>query len=185
MNNIEELVRLAIEEFKDDAHELVEVSALLNNASPSERFWFSPTQKTFNLIINDEHRPQHIRPKHLPELFAHGVKFYGFEQEVKMWEFYSHPELEWVNFGNCSYDDALKTFDIFGVRRKTSAARPFDLEGSKAGDVVEVLNPDCTWITCKYLYEYTDKRIVMMVGTLSEVVKKEDLRMKYPKKVQS
>jgi len=173
---IEELVKNAIDEFGDRAH---------------ERFWYPLGEDSFIPesnemligILRDEKDCTDLELLPLPELFAHGCDVYGFEQEVKMWEF------SWVdNEDDSSYywsrcSTPIDNNPFLRYRRKKSAAREFCLEDAKAGDVVEVLNPDCLWIPCKYLYEYTDKRIVMMIGTLSEVVKKEDLRMKYPKKL--
>jgi len=182
MNNIEDDVKAAIEEFGELAHE---------RFTDDKGFLFESNGELNREIVGW----CGIKLKPLSELFTHGVKVYGFEQEVKMWEFYSHPELEWVSFGDCSYDDALKTFDIFDVRRKTSAALPFDLDrANKLGDVVEnyhetykqwqVMSRSCIFEMKKYTNKVSEDYVrVQLCEGASIALKADNLRMKYPKKV--
>ena len=173
--SIEDDVKNAIEEFGTRAHERFthKGMAFYDEDCRSNDFLLS-------MLSVDN-----IKIKPLPELFAHGVSVYG-DDEYLMWEISLADKNNFVSATD--NNDIRWSFDSmnYDQRRKTSASREFNLDEAKDGAVCEVLNPDCTWITCKYLYEYTDKRVVMMIGSLSEVVKKEDLRMKYlPKKVQS
>jgi len=181
MNNIEDDAKAAIEEFGELAYERFIIDRSLRLVG---FFGF------YSPVSNDELKNNlGLELKPLPELFANDVKLYN-DNAYFMWETKlnydnpAHDEYQWstASSNNFIYQ-ALQSTGV-SVRRKTSAGLPFDLELAMAGDVVEVLNPDGLWVSCKYLYEYTDKRIVMMIGTLSEIVKREDLRMKYPKKVQ-
>ena len=170
--NIEQAVKDAIEEFGDRAY---------------ERFI---DDKGFSFSHNDEILRElvgwcDIQLKPLLELFEHGVKFYGFEQEKQMWKFKGAGG-DWQDMPDfVDYRGVLKgmTKKFYEHRRKNSASLPFDIDRAKAGDVVEIESNKSGygWIKCKYLYEYTDKRIVAVIGDLPEIVERNKLRMKYPK----
>jgi len=170
MSNIEELVKAAIEEFGELAY---------------ERF---TDDKGFLFESNDELNREivgwcDIKLKPLSELFAHDVKIYG-DNAYQMW---GHDFLN-VWWGDLIDNDEVSIV-INGdkIRRKTSAALPFDLERAKAGDVVESLWVDDIW------RKYPVARLRILDGYIENDIFYHDdcfincnkLRMKFPKKVQS
>jgi len=188
MSNIKELVKAAIEEFGERAF---------------ERFWYPLGDDSFLMqdnemlisILQDEKDCTDLELLPLPELFAHGVKFYGFEQEVKMWEWMDH-EGVWHDTPELAcYDEIIDGMSEYPHRRKTSAALPFDLERAKAGDVVEnyhetykqwqVMSRSCIFEMKKYTNKVSEYYVrVQLCEGASIALKADNLRMKYPKKVQ-
>jgi len=182
MSNIKDDVKAAIEEFGELAFERFEWNSI--------EFGFLPFENHNEFITR--HDWITIRLKALPKLFAHDVKIYG-DDAYLMWQYYDDlardingDRIFYVNFtSNSEVNNCSK---YFRLRRKTSAALPFDLERAKAGDVVEVLC-DGKWHEMKS----TEKRFTE-INAIDILIEKtgcfpqrnliSELRMKYPKKVQ-
>jgi len=199
MGNIEELVKAAIDEFGELAFERF---ILIANGFGEQ----NKNNDTLRHILEyDKYLQNHeIKLKPLPELFAHDVKFYG-DNAYLMWS------------GSVTYDDAFGDFyevrdvvfddnahvlsefkvsTLDSVYRKTSAARPFDLELAKAGDVVEnyhetykqwqVMSRSCIFEMKKYTNKVSEYYVrVQLCEGASIALKADNLRMKFPKKAQS
>jgi len=108
--------------------------------------------------------------KPLPELFAHDVSVYG-DDAYLMWEIYMRPcsfrsESGWQTMNGNQYEQIAG--DV--IRRKTSAALPFDIERAKAGDAVE-------WFGGK---EWISADTDVACWTYGVNSNRKDLRMKYP-----
>lgn len=123
--SIEQIVQQAIEEFGEFAH---------------ERFTDS---KGLNFADNDDLNRElagwgDIQLKPLPELFAHNVKVYG-DDAYLMLQRYNYDSRDVICWINCtSNDDVQLAIDNDNeIRRKQSAALPFDLKRAKAGDAFE------------------------------------------------
>jgi len=114
--------------------------------------------------------------KPLPELFEHDVSFYGSDAYL-MWESANELDLIVSNLSVlCSIDQGVS------IRRKTSAALPFDIDRAIAGDVVEVLS-NGTWQPALKYHGYSEilhtHKVELKNGYAN--VSSENLRMKYPK----
>jgi len=173
MSEIEELVKNAINEFGDRAY---------------ERFFVSNKGQKDVLHSNSDIdywiQHCHIKLKPMSELFAHGCDVYGFEQEIKMWEWQDDDNV-WNDFSPelCAYDEIIYGMTEYVRRRKTSVARAFCLEDAKAGDVVELNLGDRKVL--KFIGEsrvYAGFIAVMDEQGLHHV-NPESLCMKYPKKL--
>jgi len=171
MSNIEELVKAAIAEFGERAHERFE-----DNLS----FDYSSNSEIYEHILD-------VQLKNLPELFAHDVKIYG-DNAYQMWQL-SHEDNE--NNGDYYWITCTITLDFnlpLKYRRKTSAELPFDLERAKAGDVVEALTGDGEWLKVSFMGCTNEKIFVKWLdntGSFFRLNELDRLRMKFPKKVQS
>jgi len=113
MNNIEELVKAAIDEFGELAFERFEESDGIETINlPSNRF----------LIISLSDESVVVKLKPMPELFAHDVKIYG-DNAYQMWQL-SHEYNE--NNGDYYWINCTITLDFnlpLKYRRKASAHR--------------------------------------------------------------
>jgi hypothetical protein len=173
--NIGQQVQQAIEEFADDTY---------------ERF---TDDKGLRFSSNDELNRElvgwcDIKTKPPSELFDHGVKVHGGD-EYLMWEtrlIYDNPlhnEYEWATANsNLTVLQALVSTGV-DVRRKLSAALPFDLERAKAGDVVEELSL-IGWSKCNkdFKRSWVRKNLVAFDDGCYSAISISNLRMKYPKK---
>jgi len=186
MSDIEKAVQAAIEEFGDDAHKRFVIKRkaikdgdmfgciIIDNADILR----AKDDLTVLLDLNPD-----------SELFAQGVELYGFEQEVGMWEWSDLDSGVWNSCKSFKNMDILFNEDCTcEVRRKTSAALPFDLERAKAGDVVEWFFYD-EWKVINNAH-YSQIGISKMHGRIdigftgrgSKWVMEKHLRMKYPPK---
>lgn len=133
-----------------------------------------------------------LKIKPISDLWNHDVQVYVDDAHL-MWEYYDwlvrdnlNNRVFWVSAS--SNDDINNCISGgWSIRRKESAALPFDLERSKAGDIVEWRN-DCddTWDTCEFVTESNDNgffEIISSCGIDKKYVLACELRMKYPKKV--
>lgn len=151
--NIAELVKNAIEEFGDRAHERFERDSYEFDGGLIESMGDYPKWGTRPFSDNDQllflvdclinHDAEHleIRLKPLPELFTHGCDVYGFEQEVKMWEWQDDNNV-WNDFSPelCDYDEIIYGMTEYVHRRKTSAAREFCPEDANSRDGIEFIH---------------------------------------------
>jgi hypothetical protein len=120
-----------------------------------------------------------VELKPLPELFAHDCEVYGEDNALQMWDYEILP---CGGVGGCCYDYPNP------IKRKTSAALPFDLQRAKNGDVVEIYHLFLgKWIDCKFEfngegYGYSCTFNLNGKENTWQVFEKCDLRMKYPPK---
>ena len=164
MSDIEQVVKDAIEEFGDRAY---------------ERFYYFHFDTDSANELNDnnallpisEGYGDRYKLKSLLELFEHDASFYGTDAYL-MWDV----DTQWIlnfNFSfNCNFTvECALINNRPSVRRKTSAALPFDIERAISGGVVEWFDGNnwgasdetiCFW-----------RKIYNGNG--------ENLRMKYPK----
>ena len=118
----------------------------------------------------------------LPELFAHDVEVYG-NNAYQMWEQFHTPEGRWYSAGN-------NNFILFNqnVRRKTSAALPFDLERAKAGDTIETVVKG-GWQTVEFIGGGGGTMIEVKYQDIPPTPHKykfaSEVQMKYPRRSQS
>jgi len=175
--SIEDDVKAAIEKFGELAYERFEVET-------APKFWINSTN-------NSQLITAFARLKTLPELFAHDVKVYGDNAHLmwKIFDNYINKPKEWLTPLSNKELDYYLSYHLEDeiIKRKTSAARPFDLERAKAGDVVEWERDKHDWIKAKLVIS-TDIRIQIFVnGDIvdSGHINKSRLRMKFPKKVRS
>jgi len=171
--NIENSVKLAIEEFGIRAFER------FNDA------------KGFIIESNDELDPsgwrilaglRDIKIKPLHELFAHDVTVYG-DNAYLIWEILSTRG----NGNNFAWQPAISNKDFpCDMRRKTSAALPFDIERAKEGDVVEIKRLSKEWGIFKprgYSINLDSSGNVEFYDASGcSTVSPKHLRMRYPKK---
>lgn len=108
------------------------------------------------------------------------VKDYGFNDAIYLWEL-SHKlnNSAWHPVTLFSVNPGQSVvYDHYEFRRKDSAALPFDLERAKAGDDFEFFD-GWEWV------EITDKNEKdSLISVFASTPTREDLRMKYPPKVQ-
>jgi len=202
MSDIEKAVQSAIEEFVGDAYQRFLVSSALGHNKFGD---YIPLTSQGLLVSIIEKSPlllckYKLKTKPLSELFAHDMIFYinAFE----MWEVRYGYGSEWQSPE--SFENELtpnKTVEHFlgcgyglSVRRKQSAALPFNLERAKAGDVVECRKwgaGDSSWqvmskLNSIALEETYYTNYFKNKDPVYNKFHEEDLRMKYPpKKVQS
>jgi hypothetical protein len=127
----------------------------------------------------------------LKSLFEHDVSVYG-DDAYCMWEYY-----DWLvrdNDGKRTYwNNFLSNKEVlncgFKIRRKNSAALPFDLTMAKSGNAFEVFdrNPDTGWSDAIYVsvceYDSSVTIVVRKKDNCKFRVYSNDLRMKYPPKL--
>jgi len=177
MSNIEDDVKAAIDEFGECAFERFE-----DNLS----FDYSSNSEIHEHILD-------IQLKTLPELLAHDMRFYV--NAFELWEKKENNNDEYYTFSSNNHlndyiciinnDGYGSGFGEFHVRRKTSAALPFDLEGAKAGDVVEWIAADDTIHSVKFIENFDEWRsLIEWSKNNRDLVATDKLRMRFPKKVQ-
>ena len=135
--SIEELWRLAVEEFGDRAHERF----LLRHKKSTQDKWHDVT--TNGVMPSDSscvHYDFKLKP--IPALISHDIETYG-DKAYLMWELCDARDL--LDAVSMDSPESLATnaklcLDnpcILKLNRKKSAALPFDLERAQAGDVLE------------------------------------------------
>lgn len=129
-----------------------------------------------------------IEPKPLPELFDNDVDVYG-ENAYLMWEFESPNHYMTKGFKSNqnvlnNIFMAIKKPEVFKVKRKQSAALPFDLERAAAGDVAEWFNGEI-WILCIDVKKCHGTEIAKITSEsgIDHHISFNNLRMKYPPEV--
>jgi len=175
MSNIEDDVKAAIGEFGECAFErfIRDRSIVIVGGIG----WI-------NLLSNSELEfKTGLKLKPLPELFVHDIKIYD-DNAYLMWESLVDTVDDVATIIPESNTDFIEDMEYTDeIRRKTSAARPFDLEGAKAGELFEYFYGN-QWYQVKwgddrfYEFELDDNYSWMLDDG-------DNLRMKYPKKVQS
>jgi len=167
MSNIEDDVKAAVEEFGECAFERFDVET-------APKFWISSTN-------NSQLITAFARLKPLPELFAHDVKVYG-DNAYLMWYWILH-ENDGISMDFSDNEEVKNAWTT--VKRKTSIALPFDLELTKAGDVVEALTGDWEWKTVSFMGCTNEKIFVKWLdntGSFFRFNELDRLRMKYQKR---
>jgi len=182
MSDIEKAVQAAIEEFGDDAHKRFVIK---RKAIKDGDMFGSIIIDNADILRAKDDLTVSLELKPLPELFAHGVEFYGMENEILMWQISERGI--WCNLQGEMPE--TMTQEPYRFRRKTSAdAMPFDLERAKAGDMVEWFFYD-EWKVINNAH-YSQIGISKMHGRIdigftgrgSKWVMEKHLRMKYPPK---
>jgi len=172
------------EEFGDRAHErFVENHLVANEIVP---VFFSTNE---SLLSMSDFRLLYLKP--LPDLFAHDVSLYG-DNAYLMWEVSS----QWVLAFNFSFNnnftvECALTDDRSLVKRKQSAALPFDLDRAISGDKVQITDlPSLNLIDAVFLGCSNDGYAVCVKwgnnGNLEIIEKRyfeQELRMKFPDKM--
>lgn len=120
----------------------------------------------------------------IEEQWAHDVTDYG-DNAYQMWEYSTG--LASTVFKNAGNNRQIAVFferSIAGnIRRKESAALPFDESAAKKGDVVEAFIYD-KWVECADIKECVGTDIFKVQTIPSYIehhVKINDLRMKHPR----
>lgn len=139
-----------------------------------------------------------VKYKPVTELIAHDKEFYGknafliWEKSTTWRDCYRDHEQTSAPWLNLASNSGLYVDQYTQLRRKTSAALPFDLDRAKAGDVVEILcfrpNDDLTQpdihevIPAKELVDAYIEGDTILFNNDSLEAEIKHLRMKYPPK---
>jgi hypothetical protein len=122
----------------------------------------------------EDYDKQDMVLKPLGELFEHDVSVYG-DDAYLMWECADIEDYNWIGVVKNSNMCLLLHDDCcMDVRRKTSAALPFDLSRAKANDVVEMLCLNGKW---ENVIDNNNAIKMYEIGLSNK------LRMKYPPKL--
>jgi len=173
MNTIQEQFQAAIEEFGEDAYKRFRSFwYLAEDAESAEVIVSSNTQIAY--WLNGVDTGVALNPP--DQLIAHDIEVYG-EHAYLMWEIAPSTTRDFETFAYNAMRFYVTNRDYI-LRRKTTAALPFDLDRAKEGDVVEIQNVIGNWFNCSSRTFELLKHPLVELDHIS--VPKFALRMKYP-----